>query len=278
MASNSQADPFDTLLTLEDTLYSDAYALGCADGARAGRIEGRIFGLEQGFEKFAAMGALHGRACVWGSRVSKTLNEKEKEKNRKGNSRTSDLVESESEETRDGNATEDIQNTHENDVDVGKENEDENAIVALHNINPVQNQNQLQHTHNPQQTKNQTTEPSKKLSVALPSLPANPRLEKNISTLYALTDPLTFDTANSEEAVADFDDRFKRASAKAKIIERIIGEGVGAASPDQPQETAEKGTKSPKKGQMRGGIKLSGESKKKNDDSMEDFSGSRLLR
>ncbi|KAK2769887.1 hypothetical protein FQN53_005820 [Emmonsiellopsis sp. PD_33] len=58
----------------------------------------------------------------------------------------------------------------------------------------------------------------------LPPLPANSRLEKHIATLLSLVDPLTLSTENSEEAVADFDDRLKKATAKAKIIEKIIGE------------------------------------------------------
>lgn len=66
--NNSQTDPFDTLLSLEDQYYNEGYTLGVADGSRAGRIEGRVFGLEKGFEKFAAMGALAGRCAVWEAR------------------------------------------------------------------------------------------------------------------------------------------------------------------------------------------------------------------
>jgi hypothetical protein len=67
--SADPTDPFDDLLTLEDTLYTAAYDLGVSDGAHAGRIEGRIFGLEKGFEKFAELGQLHGRSVIWGSRL-----------------------------------------------------------------------------------------------------------------------------------------------------------------------------------------------------------------
>ena len=35
----SETDPFDDILTLEDTLYTAAYDLGASDGAHAGRIE-----------------------------------------------------------------------------------------------------------------------------------------------------------------------------------------------------------------------------------------------
>ncbi|KKA26943.1 hypothetical protein TD95_001046 [Thielaviopsis punctulata] len=67
-------------------------------------------------------------------------------------------------------------------------------------------------------------------STPLPRVAANPRLEKNVVALYDLMEPETLSTANSDEAVNDFDDRFKRAQGKAKIIDRILGEkGKGAA-------------------------------------------------
>ncbi|KAL1628047.1 hypothetical protein SLS56_006088 [Neofusicoccum ribis] len=62
-------DPFDTVLSLEDEYYAEGHALGVKDGSRAGRIEGRVFGLEKGFEKFVAMGALHAKAAVWAARL-----------------------------------------------------------------------------------------------------------------------------------------------------------------------------------------------------------------
>lgn len=79
----------------------------------------------------------------------------------------------------------------------------------------------------------------------LPSLSNNPRLEKHIRVLYALSEPASLSTDNTEEAVSDFDDRLKRAHAKIKIIERLVGEdspstgnlahqvGGGQASADQ---------------------------------------------
>lgn len=63
------SDPFDSLLNLESTYYAEGHALGASDGARAGRIEGRTFGLEKGFEKFAELGRLGGRAAVWDARL-----------------------------------------------------------------------------------------------------------------------------------------------------------------------------------------------------------------
>ncbi|KAG9953993.1 DUF1715-domain-containing protein, partial [Aureobasidium melanogenum] len=68
--ANPQPDDFDSLFNLEEEYYAEGYNLGVADGSRAGRIEGRLFGLEKGFEKFAAMGTLAGRNAVWEARIS----------------------------------------------------------------------------------------------------------------------------------------------------------------------------------------------------------------
>lgn len=69
------------------------------------------------------------------------------------------------------------------------------------------------------------------LPTALPLLPANPRLEKHLKVLYALTEPASLSTENTEESVSDFDDRLKRARGKIKIIEKVIGdEGTGEGS------------------------------------------------
>jgi len=62
-------DPFDDLFKLEDQYYREGYELGVKDGSRAGLIEGRLFGIEKGFEKYAAMGKLHGQAIVWAGRM-----------------------------------------------------------------------------------------------------------------------------------------------------------------------------------------------------------------
>lgn len=65
-------DPFDSVLGLEDRFYDEGYKLGEADGKRAGHVEGRLFGLERGFDKFVEMGRLHGRSIVWASRLPRT--------------------------------------------------------------------------------------------------------------------------------------------------------------------------------------------------------------
>lgn len=39
------------------------------DGEKAGLVEGRLFGLEKGFEKFAELGRIQGRVSVWKGRI-----------------------------------------------------------------------------------------------------------------------------------------------------------------------------------------------------------------
>ncbi|KAH9876288.1 hypothetical protein J1614_004167 [Plenodomus biglobosus] len=205
--NHQQEDPFDSLLTLEDTLYTTAYTLGASDGAHAGRIEGRIFGLEKGFEKFTELGHLHGRSAVWGSRLSK-LRQQPRTQPRPG--------------------------------------------VVLHKPpTPLESAPATQ----------------------LPDLPSNPRLQGNVVLLHGLTDPLTFGTDNTEEAVADFDDRVRRAGAKAKVVERVVGEAARGGQSPGAVEPARMGKGGP--------VRVTGEAgkrAKKGDDSMEDFAGSRLVR
>ncbi|CAK1362831.1 unnamed protein product [Cercospora beticola] len=70
MTTPTNTDVFEDVLNLEDRYYQEGYDLGVADGAKSGRIEGRTFGLEKGFEKFLEMGKLNGRAAVWEARLS----------------------------------------------------------------------------------------------------------------------------------------------------------------------------------------------------------------
>lgn len=208
MASPSD-DPFDSLLTLEDTLYTTAYTSGVTVGSHTGRTEGRIFGLSNGFDKFAALGHLHGRSVVWGARIGSL----------QANSSSSTTTQG--------------------------------------------------------STPDSTSTPETK---TLPLLKESARLKNNTTLLHSLTDPLTFDTANTEEAVADFDDRVKRAGAKAKVIERIVGESEGVASAALSPEGSPA-----RRGKSSGPVRVMGEGGRKKgsgkgDDSMEDFAGSRVLR
>ncbi|QIW98201.1 hypothetical protein AMS68_003719 [Peltaster fructicola] len=57
-------DPLQNLVNLEEQYFAEGHALGIEDGAKAGRAEGRQFGMEKGFEKFAELGRLNGRSAV----------------------------------------------------------------------------------------------------------------------------------------------------------------------------------------------------------------------
>lgn len=70
----TEDDPFDSLLGLEDHYYQEGYELGVKHGTQAGLIEGRLFGLEKGYEKYAAIGKLHGQSTVWAARLSSSQN------------------------------------------------------------------------------------------------------------------------------------------------------------------------------------------------------------
>ncbi|MCJ1361557.1 hypothetical protein MMC16_000657 [Acarospora aff. strigata] len=175
-----EEDPFDSVLNLEDQFYDDGYQLGVADGSRAGRIEGRVFGLEKGFEKYLAMGILHGRAAVWAGRLP---NIRERQATKTQSPRPADEPQP--------------------------------------NMSNLEDQSILRKSEDRQDSATEKTPGS-----SLPTVPDNPRLEKHVQTLYALVEAASLSTENTEDAVSDFDDRFKRGSAKAKIIERLVGEAI----------------------------------------------------
>jgi Essential protein Yae1, N terminal len=157
-----ESDPFDDLLGLEDRFYNEGFQLGTTDGVKAGRIEGRAFGLEKGFEKYVEIGRLHGKSLVWAGRLSKFQ-------------------------------TSDTEASH-----VTEDGVSEQAASPLNEESST--------------------------FLNLPPLPTNPRLEKHIKILYALTEPASLSTDNSEDAVSSFDDRLKRAIGKVKIVEKLVGE------------------------------------------------------
>ncbi|KAI4135709.1 MAG: hypothetical protein LQ347_000439 [Umbilicaria vellea] len=174
-------DPFDGLLGLEDRFYDEGYKSGVADGTRAGHIEGRLFGLEKGFDKYMSMGKLHGRVTVWASRLQDSLEPEEQRASLKrrflknGRQYPSSLP-----------------------------NPSEGAQLG-----GGQGNRSLESSSSVKDT-------------PLPVLPSTPRLEKHVQTLCALVEPDSLSTQNTEDAVANFDDRLKRARGKVKIIEKSI--------------------------------------------------------
>ncbi|TDZ33459.1 putative ORAOV1 family protein [Colletotrichum spinosum] len=75
---------------------------------------------------------------------------------------------------------------------------------------------------------------------SLPPLAPNARLEKNVTAAFALVEPDTLSKENNDDAVNDFDDRFKRAQGKVKIIERMAGEGAGVKDAAEGSKTEAK--------------------------------------
>jgi hypothetical protein len=59
-------------------------------------------------------------------------------------------------------------------------------------------------------------------------LPNNERLAKHIRMMSGLTELESLSTKNGEDEVSEFDDRLKRADAKAKVIENIVGDARGS--------------------------------------------------
>ena len=62
-------DPFDELLELENDFYKEGYEAGVADSTHAGLIEGKLFGIEKGYEKALEIGKAQGRGLVWQQRL-----------------------------------------------------------------------------------------------------------------------------------------------------------------------------------------------------------------
>lgn len=236
--SNQDADLFDSLLNLEETFYSKGYAAGVVDGERAGLVEGRIFGLEKGFEKYVRMGRLHGKATVWAGRLpSRPQNEAQLR------SLNNDRIHF----YKIPGKTEEVQQV---------DGENSPALKAT-----------LEEEEKVQPSSAATTTPASAQNSLLPRLSANPRLERHIRTLYALVELSSLSTANTEEAVADFDDRLKRAEGKVKIIEKLIGEfGDGDAITRDGRE------------QGGGGAGKASQKKSSGDGSIEDISSLRVRR
>ena len=170
-------DVFDEILDLEEQFYNAGYQQGINDGAKAGKIEGRTFGLEQGFEKFKASGQLYGKSIIWANRF---------------------------------------------------------------------------HSRAPNATLESTASTDSTPKLQLPPLPDNPRLARHIKAVHALAESESLPTENTEDAVTEFDDRLKRAQAKAKMIDRITGEGLSS------DHKGEKGSDGVKSVEEASSVKISG--------------------
>lgn len=207
-------DPFDfdSLLNLEEDFYQQGYVQGVSDGVKAGRTEGRQLGLEKGFQKFVQSGRLHGRAIVWANRLPS------KQPTRHSYLEEAQKKKSFGEEEKSHQSLED-------DVEKSLKISDSTTTTTTSSLPTRKEEEGL-----------------------LPLLPNNnTRLEKHITTLFALVETETLAKENTDEAVNDFDDRLKRAQGKAKIVERMVGEvsserKKGSSAVGSPGEGAGAGT------------------------------------
>lgn len=229
-------DPFDYLFSLEETFYREGYELGLADGKRAGLIEGRLTGLERGFEKFAQMGKLHGKCEIWAGRLLPTSSRKrrigscsasgdQKKSGGGGAAGEGEYMVVVPEEREEEEKEESKENTNA-DLAIekrGKKKQNPPPLTSL-SSNP-------EHHLPPPSSSSSTSSPPNTPPLALLSPPNNDRnnarLHKHILSLYALVEPASLSIQNTEEAVSDFNDRLRRAEGKVKVIERITGEGRG---------------------------------------------------
>ena len=60
--------------------------------------------------------------------------------------------------------------------------------------------------------------------LSLPSLPDNARLRKHVEFLVAITNPKDVPKDNSDEAVADVDDRLAKSKSRVKMISSLVDE------------------------------------------------------
>ena len=208
-------DILDDVLNLEDTSYQEGYEEGKEDGVRAGLEEGTVFGLEQGYKKAIDMGKLHGRAMMLNACLSRSPT----------STVTSNIP--------------------------GQSSQSTSSPPPPPPPPPPPRPPPpgSAPTSNRQSPTNHATDPSKSTSetilINLPTIPENSRLQRHIDTLLKLTDPSTINPTNSDEAIEEFDDRTKKAVAKAKVIDKIIGphygfsvSGNGAGGATSGQEEA----------------------------------------
>ena len=179
-------DIFDDILDLEGNFYSEGYAQGWQDGLMAGRAEGRALGIERGFQKFFEAGRLYGRSIVWENRLPRLPDSRPGRQNRRGHISPKKNR-------------------------MGK-NEKGNSVMSEEGDNKAE------------KSVNSGTATSTSSNCRRPPLRVNERLRRNIAIIHDLMEPETLPTENSDDAVEDVDDRIRRAQAKARVVEKALGE------------------------------------------------------
>lgn len=205
--SNDNNNPLDNILTLEDQYYREGYDLGLTDGSHAGKLEGRATGLETGFEKFKQMGMLAGKTAVWAGRLA-----------RMDSATTTTIITTSSRTTPVTTV-----------VAVPSKSTPAVPASAVPEA-AIHDDSKAPHAHSNHENQRSSLH----------------RLRNHIATLHALSDAQTLSTVNDEDACTAFDDRLKRATAKARVVESIMGDGKVLKEEEEeksPEKTGNDGTK-----------------------------------
>ncbi|KAI9827020.1 MAG: hypothetical protein M1826_006499 [Phylliscum demangeonii] len=196
-------DPFDRLLHLEDDFYQEGYAQGMADGIAQGRLQGRALGTEHAFDKFLAIGRLHGRAAVLQARLRPP---------------SADRTTRRPPRPADGGGRKAWTTAEPMAADggprVSHDGPDANAAAADGPDAPsVLGMGERERARSPPRL--------------MPPLPRHARLEKHIFMLRRLTDLAQLPVENDDEAVARYEECWKQARGRAKLIEQMVHERWG---------------------------------------------------
>jgi hypothetical protein len=258
-------DIFDAIHDYEESRWVDGFNAGEADAARRSYLDGLVFGVDKGLEKGHAMGVLHGRALVWSARVPPIPDETGTTTTPTTTATTTDAEEPNPTATPPSQQQPPWPTALRAPLAalaaaLDTANAALRATVDAKAAAPT--------TSLPAQLRLTTAQRARAAAVATTALPApllpasvptssssrsggsgsgsgnsggdggaddapgtpNPRLRRHLDALLALTDPASLDPSNADAAVEAWEERFRRAVAKAKVVEKILGEAAGGAA------------------------------------------------
>jgi hypothetical protein len=209
-------DILDSVLDLEEDSYRSGFEEGKADGEKAGYEEGLVFGTERGYIKALEMGKLHGRALMLQACLcDRAVVEESVSSRSPRDTVAASTAIPDAAMPLGGNPESVSESDSGSDPEPLSEREEESESESTGG----------------------TAVPS---SLSLPIISSNQRLKKHVETLLRLTDINTLSTQNTDEAVNEFDDRMKKALAKAKVIDKLIAGPYGVSvSGDQTDRDPE---------------------------------------
>lgn len=272
--------PFeDALLTLEDTYHAAGHAAGLAAGRAACASSARVFGFEQGFARFSRMASLAARCRAWVERVERGRGELETseveggemvpseadadvaDEEAAGQADELDGLEDEPEEGDRGARVRSAARPSERGHDAEQRSKPHRSAATSQTQRAAAPSGPTLSTtaaasrlpspaspHAQQPPPPRPRSPNPADATHTPTPRARRRLSQHLSTLLALTDLRTLRTSNGDADVGDFDERMRRASAKARVVERLLGEreagagGRGNDGDEGEEEEQEQGT------------------------------------